>query len=421
MVSIQIITLFPELFLAFKENGLMSRAQDEGAVDLQSIFLRDHAINNHGQVDDTPYGGGSGMVMRVDAAKGAIETAKEKDPNAKVVLFSPRGKTLNQNTAKRFARECQNNNSGLILLCPRYEGVDERIIEEYVDEEVSIGDYILMGGEVPAMVFLESVVRLLPGVLGNPESIEHESFENNLLEHPQYTKPREFEGRTVPEVLLKGHHAETDEWRKEQALEVTKQRRPDLLKLPPTPGDELHAAIVHYPVVDKTNRLVTSSITTIDLPDIARSCKTFGIDRFYCIHPTKALRVLADKINEHWISGYGSEYNPKRKEALSCLEIVPDIDDMILDIETRTGKLPKLVVTSARPSEKQISYQEFREEIPHINTPHIIVFGTAWGLADEVMDRADIHLEPISGATDYRHLSVRSAAAITFDRLLGKR
>ncbi|MCC6953117.1 MAG: tRNA (guanosine(37)-N1)-methyltransferase TrmD [Deltaproteobacteria bacterium] len=420
MLDVQILTLFPELFTPFLSCGLMSRATRDQIVNVSTTHLRDYAINTHGQVDDSPYGGGSGMVLRVESAVAAIEDAKKRNPQAKVVLFSPRGRRLTQPFVRSFTEELQSSGDGLILLCPRYEGVDERVLE-WVDLEISLGDFVMMGGEIPAMAFLEGVTRLLPGVLGNPESHVTESFETGLLEYPQYTKPQEYRGRTVPEVLLSGNHQKIVDWRRAQSLEVTRRRRPDLLKGPQHAAGELSVALIHHPVLGKVGETITSSITNIDLHDIARSARTFGIDHFYVVHPVKALRRLAGNICDHWATGFGATYNPNRSEALSLIRLVPDFEDVIIDIESRNGTLPRIVSTSARESETPTTYASFREDLAANQAPHLVLFGTGWGLAPEILDRAQVHLEPINGATGYNHLSVRAAAAIIFDKLLGAR
>jgi tRNA (guanine37-N1)-methyltransferase len=427
--NFEILTIFPELFEPFKNSGLISRAISENKVKIDVTQLRDFAINTHGQIDDTPYGGGSGMVLRIEPAVAAIKRAKEKLPNAKVVLFSPRGKVFNQEMLRKFEIEknADEHNADFIILCNRYEGVDERIIQHYVDLELSLGDYILMGSEVPAMAFMESVCRLLPGVLGNPESTKHESFENYLLEYPQYTKPSVYEELSVPSVLLSGNHKEIQKWQQEQALKITQERRPDLYQKaihskqlePKITNPNISLALIHYPVLGKKNEIITSSITNIDLHDIARSCKTFDINTLYIVHPTKILRRLSEKILEHWDTGFGSTYNPNRKEALALLKILPTIEDAILDLQTRTGKAPTIVTTSARSGSDTTSYEDFREIIANTNNPFLILFGTGWGLADEIMELAKYRLDPILGRGRYNHLSVRSAAAIILDRLLG--
>jgi len=275
-----------------------------------------------------------------------------------------------------------------------------------------------MGGESAAMVFIETLSRLIPGVLGNPESIADESFRSSYLEYPHYTKPQEFRGHSVPEELLSGHHEKIASFRQKLARKETIQRRPDLLNAVPAATCEVSVALIHHPVLNKLGEIVTSSVTNIDLHDIARSARTYGVERFYVVHPVKILRRLCDKICEHWATGYGATYNPNRSEALSMISLVPDFDDVMLDFKARHGKYPKLIATSARPGENLISYPELRAELRSTTDPHLILFGTGWGMADELLQRCDFRVEPICGPTEYNHLSVRAAAAITFDRLL---
>jgi tRNA (guanine37-N1)-methyltransferase len=418
-MQIRVLTLFPELFSEFQKHGLITRAVGSGALEISTSHLREFAINTHGQIDDTPYGGGSGMVLRTESGSAAIRASKKELPNAKVILLSPRGKRLTQQKVRSLVSDHLENGTDYILLSPRYEGVDERLIESEVDEEISIGDYVLMGGEVAAMVLIESLARLLPGVLNNQESAETESFEQGLLEYPHYTKPQEFEGKGVPEILLSGNHQKISTWRDEMSLRETERRRPDLFTGPVRPKGEVSLALMHYPVLGKQGEVITSSLTNIDIHDIARSCRTYGLKRFYIVHPVKALRKLAERITGHWLEGFGSTYNPNRKEALELISLVPDLDDVLGDIEQRTGELPKLTVTSAIELSDTIPYSQYREQLLKETGPQLILFGTGWGMAPELLNRADIKLEPIVGPTNWNHLSVRAAAAITLDRLFG--
>lgn len=225
-MNFHFLTLFPKVFEPFLGASLMEKAAKRGLVQYQLTQIRDFATDKHRTVDDTPYGGGEGMVMRPDvlqaAWKAALPTGREE--GALTVFLSPQGRLFNQEIAREWAGKYQK----IVLICGHYEGVDERFIEECVDEEISIGDYVLMGGELPALVVAEAIVRLLPGVVGNERSLSEESLENGLLKYPQYTKPREFEGRSVPEVLLGGDHGAIAKWRHEQSLERTKRKRPDL-------------------------------------------------------------------------------------------------------------------------------------------------------------------------------------------------
>ncbi len=228
-----VITLFPEMFSALTESGITRRATENGLFELHCINPRDFADDKHRTVDDRPYGGGPGMVMRVAPLKGALNAAKDKlqaqcssseSGKPKVIYLSPQGKRLDQPSVKAISQQ-----EDLILIAGRYEGIDERFIECEVDEEWSIGDYVLSGGELPAMVLLDAVIRLLPGALGDAQSAEQDSFENGLLDCPHYTRPESLSGRQVPEVLLSGDHKKIATWREQQALGRTAERRPDLL------------------------------------------------------------------------------------------------------------------------------------------------------------------------------------------------
>jgi len=220
-IKFNILTLFPEMFKIMNES-IIGRAVDAGSVEINTINIRDFANNKHNRVDDYPYGGGAGMVMQAPPVYDAYKSLN-LDKSVPVIYMSPQGRRFTQEIAKELAQYEE-----VVLLCGHYEGIDERVIEEIVTEEISIGDYVLTGGELPAMVVVDTVSRLVDGVL-NKESIEEESFTNGLLEYPQYTRPEEFLGKKVPDVLLSGHHANIKKWREEQSLKRTKAKRPDLL------------------------------------------------------------------------------------------------------------------------------------------------------------------------------------------------
>lgn len=222
MLNVTVLTVFPELFPGFLGYSLTGKALKEQKWQLQAVNIRDYAFDRHKSVDDTPCGGGAGMIMRPDVLGRAIEANHTR---GRIIYMSPKGRPLTQKLVHELSREEE-----LTIVCGRFEGIDERVIEAYNVEEISIGDYILTGGEQAAQIMLDAVVRLLPGVLGNEASLEDESFENFLLEYPQYTRPTEWEGRSVPEVLLSGHHRKIADWRREQAEIATKAKRPDLFK-----------------------------------------------------------------------------------------------------------------------------------------------------------------------------------------------
>lgn len=220
-MKFNILTLFPEMFDGIKES-IIGKAIEKGIIEINLINIRDFSKNKHKKVDDTPYGGGAGMVMRADVVYNAYKSIQ--DENAKVIYMSPQGKKLNQQKVEELSKE-----ENLTILCGHYEGIDQRVIDEIVDEEISIGDYVLTGGEIPAMVLIDSVSRYIEGVISK-ESTSEESFSNGLLEYPQYTRPEIFNNKKVPEVLISGHHENIEKWRKEKSLEITKKKRPDLLK-----------------------------------------------------------------------------------------------------------------------------------------------------------------------------------------------
>lgn len=220
-MKFSVLTLFPEMFSILNES-IIGRAKEKKLIDIDIINIRNFSKNKHKKVDDTPYGGGAGMVIRPDVVYDAYKSIN--DEKAKVIYLSPQGKRLNQSKVQELSRE-----NHIILLCGHYEGIDQRVLDEIVDEEISIGDYVLTGGELPTMVLIDSVSRHIEGVLSK-ESIEEESFSNGLLEYPQYTRPESFLGREVPEILKSGHHENINKWRKEKSLEITKVKRPDLLK-----------------------------------------------------------------------------------------------------------------------------------------------------------------------------------------------
>lgn len=223
-MKFDILTLFPNMFSSPFQESILGKAIQKGLLDLRIINIRDFAPDKHQVVDDSPYGGGQGMVMKVEPIARAIEWARSEDPSSWTIYLTPQGRPFNQEKARDLS-----SRSHLVLLCGRYEGVDERVREMFIDEEVSIGDYVLTGGELAAMVMIDAVSRLLPGVLGSDQSAEDDTFTNALLEYPQYTRPFDIRGSSVPEILLSGNHAAVSLWRRKEALRRTAVRRPDLL------------------------------------------------------------------------------------------------------------------------------------------------------------------------------------------------
>src|ERR1043166_116059 len=424
MLKFTIITIFPEMLGAPFGHSILKKAQEKGLISSRLGDLRQYASDRHHVTDDYPYGGGQGMIMKPEPLAAAIEDMRKQSPKARVVLLSPHGRVFDQQEASRLAAQEE-----IVLICGRYEGVDERV-KSFVDEELSIGDYTLSGGEPAADVVVDAVSRLIPGVLGNENSAQDESFCNGLLEYPQYTRPEEFRGMKIPPVLLSGDHERIRQWRREMSLRITRERRPDLLAKAPLTGQErekilaqqapVYVALLHHPVYDKNGEIVTTAVTNMDIHDIARSGRTYGIRALYILTPVKALQKLALKIIDHWEQGYGSEYNVTRKEALSLARIRDTLDDALIDIEREWDEKPVLIATSARRGDGRSSFTSVRDMLQRKARPFLILLGTGWGLTEAILAQSDYVLEPIEGNTDYNHLSVRSAAAIVLDRLLAR-
>lgn len=220
-----VLTLFPEMIEQTLSHSIMGRAQRDGYIQVEAINIRDFTLNKQKHVDDYPYGGGAGMVMQAQPIYDAYQSIAEKAKGARVVYMTPQGRPFTQRIAEELSKE-----ENLVFLCGHYEGIDERIIEEIVTDEISLGDFVLTGGELAAITIIDAVSRLVPGVLGKEDSFADESFSDGLLEYPQYTRPPVFHGKAVPEILLSGHHANIDKWRREQSLLRTAEKRPDLLE-----------------------------------------------------------------------------------------------------------------------------------------------------------------------------------------------
>lgn len=427
-MQFNILTIFPEMFEGVLSSGVIGRAADSGLLNINTYNIRDYTTDKHRMVDDRPYGGGSGMVMKPEPIAAALKDVTNSDDKSKVILLSPGGKTFNNEIAKDLA-----DYETLIFICGRYEGVDERIKEKYVDMELSIGDYVLSGGEYAAMAIIDSVARYIPGVLGNDQSTVDESFSSGLLEYPQYTRPEEFEGSKVPEVLLSGDHGKIGDWRRQKSIEKTFASRPDLidrnilelddintvdnLKRKLEKNSNLYIALVHYPVYNKRLDVVKTSFTNIDVLDMARAGRTYGVKGFYLVHPVAEQRDLIRTVMEHWTKGKGYEYNTSRKESLEYTYISESLTDTIETIEKLEGSKPKIIVTDARYSDKMTGYLEMRETIESDSNPFLLLFGTGYGLIREIIEGSDYNLKPVVGSEIFNHLSVRSAASIILDRL----
>lgn len=445
-----VVTILPELIEPALAAGVVGRARDAGTIAVSTVSPRDFTGDRHRTVDDTPYGGGPGMVMKPEPLLAAIAAASALGPRGPErsasagapgearphrVLLTPAGRPLTQAAVRALAAH-----SHLILVCGRYEGVDERVVDAAIDEELSIGDYVLSGGELAALVVIDAVARLIPGVLGDATSADDESHAAGLLEYPQYTRPLSLGGREVPPVLTSGNHSAIASWRRKQALERTARRRPDLLAravltgrdralLPPL-SDRTHLALVHHPVLDRTGKVVTTSLTNFDIHDLARSAMTYGLAAYHIVTPITSQREKAEHIASLWLE---SEAGPparkppatgSRGAALARVRTAESIEAAIAAITDLHGAAPLVVATSARsesfPSAPRRTPSELLAEAAASPAPVLILLGTGWGLADGMIPYVSRMLTAIEGPSGWNHLSVRSAGAILLDRLFGR-
>ncbi len=458
-----VVTLLPELIEPSLTAGVVGRAREAGVIAVESINPRDFTKDRHRTVDDTPYGGGPGMVMKAPPLLAAIARACEpaggeppagegdspappgpapQSPAQRArphrILLSPSGTPLTQARVRELAAL-----DHLVLVCGRYEGIDQRVIDLGIDEELSIGDYVLSGGELGALVIIDAVARLVPGVLGEPTSADDESFSAGLLEYPQYTRPQELAADDVPPplrdrtasplpaVLQSGNHAVIAAWRRQQAMLRTAARRPDLwrgfratkadTKLLPPLCARTHVALVHHPVVDRTGAVVTTALTNFDIHDLARSAMTYGLGGYHIVTPITSQREKAEHIAQLWMADAQGEH---RASALRLIRTADSVEAVIEELTAEAGIAPLVVATSAReesfPAAARRTSPELVAEATVAPAPVLILLGTGWGLADTLIPSVSRVLAPIEGASPWNHLSVRSAGAVILDRLFGK-
>jgi tRNA (guanine37-N1)-methyltransferase len=427
-MNFHLVSIFPQYFDSPLSSGLMGKGVESGLVSLDHVDVRHFAGGIHKSVDDRPFGGGPGMLLKLDPMVKALSSIESP---GRILMLSPRGKPLSQAHVRQLARE-----EDITLICGRYEGIDERLLDLFPIELVSVGDFVLNGGEAGAVCLIEAVSRLLPGFMGHVDSGEEESFSSGLLEYPHYTRPDDFDGLVVPEVLRGGDHGRITLWRRERSLETTLADRPDMLPEAPLTvedvdylrslsrtrlGRNLYIALCHYPVLNKFGEKVAVSVTNLDLHDMSRVTRSYGLGGFYATTPIEDQKALAEQLLAHWREGAGSVANPDRAEAFSKVKVFDDIQGAVLDIEAQTGQCPRLAATSARLDRNPgaapaLTYREMRKWLE--NSPVLLIFGTGHGLAEEVLGKAEGVLRPIRYLDDYNHLSVRSAVAIIVDRLV---
>ena len=432
MPRFHIVTLFPEFFESPLSTALMGRAREAGIVDCSFHDPRQFSTDKHHRVDDRPYGGGPGMVMQGEPLARALRSIERP---GRMLFMAPGGRPLTQDMVRELARE-----DDLTIVCGRYEGIDARLLQLFPLEPVSVGDIVLNGGESAAISVLEAVSRLMPGFMGKEESGDDESFSQGLLEYPHYTRPENFEGLTVPDVLQSGDHARIANWRRQESVRATLRMRPEMLNEAPLyredvqtladtprerPGRNLSFCLVHYPVSLGPKKIGASSLTNLDIHDIARISRSYAMGSFYPVTPLgDQLRVL-EEILRHWTRGPGGVGNADRAQALGLVQPATSLEEAVAHMTAQHGTRPRLVASSAVwPAKGKASKPESMPMTPRDvrrwcdQGPVMLCLGTAQGLAPEVLEQCEGTLRPVR-FLGYNHLSVRSAAAILADRILG--
>lgn len=429
-MNVSILSVFPELYGPFLGTSLIKRAQEKGliSVNLSSFFSY---VAPRERIDEPTFGHGAGMLIKPEVVQKAIEDAQTQRGTALKIFFSPHGKKLDQQLLSDLAKKVQTTNH-LMLVAGRYEGMDARVEQHYADELISLGDFVLMGGDLPAMVLLEGLLRLMPGVVGKQESVEHESFTGPFVDYPEYTAPVVWQGMQVPDVVRSGNHGELIKWRLQQAVERTVYGHFQWIKEHPLTSEQkkmvLETMPPHYVALSHTDVLIgrqekqegTTSVTSIDIHDIARSSATYGIKNFFIVTPLLDQQRVVEVLLEFWQKGVGVEYNKNRHEAVKSVRLMDSLEQTIAEITQKEGVAPLVIVTSARENHQQerITFYD-QAKVWALKRPLLFVFGTGQGLSQSCIEKADYLLVPVQGLTEFRHLSVRSAVAIILDRWMG--
>lgn len=443
MITISIITVFPHLHDTFINQSIIGRAQEKGLIHFNLVSFSDFCAPKE-RIDEPAAGPGAGMVIKPTVVEKAIEDCIAKWGNGFIIFFTPQGEQLTQRTLEEIAfqilpqesykdtdnQQINIKSAHIILVCARYEGIDQRVEEHYANKRISVGNFVVMGGDIPAQLFLEGFLRLIPHVVGKKESVANDSFQGPFLDYPTYGLPNEWKEKRIPEVIQSGNHAVIEQWREDKAAEQTiknnfswftssspSEHQVTIARkhIPPH-----YAAIMHTDVLLKNGTVGQTSIPSLDIHDIARSCTTYGIKNFFIVSPLNDQQNIVETFIKFWRSDGGRRYNESRYEALKCIEAVYTFDEMVKSIEKKEGIKPLIIGTSAQTTTAipTIDYKK-QSQLWQNNQPILLVFGTGQGLSQEIINKFSYMLTPITGLTAYNHLSVRSAVAIVLDRWLG--
>lgn len=418
-MKISVLSAFPELIKSYISSSVIGRAVASGKLDVSVIDIRDFAKGAYRQIDDYCYGSG-GMVLMPQPLSAALDSLSLGEEKPYVVYPSPQGVRLHQELVEDLSGK-----SHIVIVCGHYEGIDERFTAKYVDLEVSLGDFVLTGGEMPAMALIDAVSRLVPGVVGKEAAVKNDSFYGGMLDTPHYTRPEVWDGEPVPSVLLSGDAKRINVWRRRESVKRTMKRRPDIVGragIMPWMSHGAYVMEVHYPVLDKRGEKSQTAITGMDLHDIARACRTYGIKKYLLVTPIEQQRDMAKRIAQHWTEGWGAGYNPDRKEAFDTLKVFASVRRALEWVGEKEKTEPYKIATTAKKTYGSVHWLTLKREILSKDLSPVFIFGTGWGLHDEILTMADAVLTPITGGCDdWNHLSVRSAVSVTLDRFFGFR
>jgi tRNA (guanine37-N1)-methyltransferase len=416
-----VVTAFPEIVRNYLSSSVLGRGIDAGLLEVSAVDIRDFAEGAYRQIDDYSYGGG-GMVLMPGPLEAALDSVSRREDRF-VVYPSPQGVGIGQELVEDLRKIAETKH--LVIVCGHYEGVDERFVRRCVDLEISFGDFVLTGGELPALAITDALARLVPGVVGKYGAVSEDSFFSGMLDNAHYTRPENFEGEEVPRVLLSGDHGAINRFRRKEAIERTLSRRPEMIAkagIMPYVGGGVYVLQLHHPVLDKSGRKSTTAVTGMDLHDIARACRTYGVKKYVVVTPLKSQRELIKKVASHWTSGYGAEFNPDRAEAMRKIKTSNALRQALEWIESKEKTFPFTIATTAKEQSGTTSWVTLKERVLREGRPVAFIFGTGWGLCGETLASSDSVMSPISGGLDgYNHLSVRSAVSITLDRFFGFR
>lgn len=427
-MNVSVLTVFSQLYQPFIQTSLIKRALEKGliSIDVDEFFS---FVQPKERIDAPTFGHGPGMLIKPLVVQEAIEAKERAYGKAFKIFFSPQGTKLDQCLVASIAKKAQEAGH-LMLISGRYEGMDARVEQTYADLTVSLGDFVLMGGDIASLAVLESVLRFVPGVVGKTESVQEESFSGPFVEYPHYTEPVSWQGLEVPEIIRSGNHAAIKAYREEKAAQKTVLHHFDWLRSCQLNQHDRqlacgyvphhYTALLHNDVLIGDDKIPgTTSVTSMDLHDIARSSKTFGIEHFFVVTHLVDQQKIVQRLLDFWMST-GIDYNISRHEAVKNVSLADNLDAVIAAIEQREGKKPVVIATSAREIEHQglISFYD-QEKVWATGRPILFIFGTGRGLTPDRLKSADFLLKPILSLSDYNHLSVRSAVAIVLDRWLG--